>query len=183
MECAAPTPRQYIMSATGTSPQPIEVLYGDHHGWLRGWLRKRLGNAFDAADLAHDTYVRILASGATPQPDQSRRHLTQIANGLLIDLYRRRGIEAAYLEAIAALPVALAPSEEVRALAVEALIEVDTILHKLPPKVRMALLLCKLDGLSYREIAERLHVSVSSVEKYVAAALLACCQALYDGAH
>ncbi|MGV8294512.1 sigma factor, partial [Pseudomonas aeruginosa] len=49
------------MSATGTSPQPIEVLYGDHHGWLRGWLRKRLGNAFDAADLAHDTYVRILA--------------------------------------------------------------------------------------------------------------------------
>ena len=69
------------MSATGTSSQPIEVLYGDHHGWLRGWLRKRLGNAFDAADLAHDTYVRILASGSMPQPDQSRRHLTQIANG------------------------------------------------------------------------------------------------------
>jgi RNA polymerase sigma-70 factor (ECF subfamily) len=46
----------------------------------------------------------------------------------------------------------------------------------------MALLLCKLDGLSYRDIAERLNVSVSSVEKYVAAALLACYQALYDDA-
>ncbi|MGH8817826.1 MAG: sigma factor-like helix-turn-helix DNA-binding protein, partial [Achromobacter pestifer] len=59
---------------------------------------------------------------------------------------------------------------------------IDTILHKLPAKVRMALLLCKLDGLGYQEIAKRLNVSVSSVEKYVAAALLACYQALYDDA-
>ena len=49
------------MSAPGASAQVIETLYGDHHGWLRGWLRKKLGNAFDAADLAHDTYVRILS--------------------------------------------------------------------------------------------------------------------------
>lgn len=160
--------------------QAIETLYGDHHGWLRGWLRKKLGNAFDAADLAHDTYVRILASGSTPNAEQSRRHLTQVANGLLIDLYRRRQIEAAYLEGIALLPEAQAPSEEARALVMEALVEIDTILHKLPAKARMALLLRKLDGLSYIEIAERLHVSVSSVEKYVAAALLACYQALYD---
>ncbi|MBG6221970.1 DNA-directed RNA polymerase specialized sigma24 family protein [Janthinobacterium sp. CG_23.4] len=31
------------------------------------------------------------------------------------------------------------------------------------------LLLCKLDGLSYRDIVATLHVSVSSVEKYIAA--------------
>ncbi|KAG1435614.1 hypothetical protein G6F57_021044 [Rhizopus arrhizus] len=170
------------MSAPGAPAQAIETLYGDHHGWLRGWLRKKLGNAGDAADLAHDTYVRIIAAGTTPQPEQSRRYLTQLANGLLIDLYRRRNIEAAYLDAVACLPEAQAPSEEARALVLEALVEIDTILHKLPAKVRMALLLCKLDGLSYRDIAERLNVSVSSVEKYVAAALLACYQALYDDA-
>lgn len=38
----------------------IEVLYSDHHGWLQDWLRRRLGNAFDAADLAHDTFLRVL---------------------------------------------------------------------------------------------------------------------------
>lgn len=170
------------MSAPGAPAQAIETLYGDHHGWLRGWLRKRLGNAFDAADLAHDTYVRIIASGNTPQPDQSRRYLTQVANGLLIDLYRRRSIEASYLEAVALLPRAEAPSEEARALVVEALVEIDAILHALPAKARMALLLCKLDGLGYREIATRLNVSVSSVEKYIAAALVACYGALYDAA-
>jgi RNA polymerase sigma factor (sigma-70 family) len=162
------------------SSHPVAELYVEHHTWLRGWLRKKLGNAFDAADLAHDTYLRILTSGRTPPAEESRRYLTQVANGLLIDLYRRRQIEAAYREALAQLPEHTAPSEEVRALAIEALIEIDTLLHQLPTKARTALLLCKLDGLSYREIAEQLQVTVSSVEKYIASALLACYRVLHS---
>ena len=49
----------------------------------------------------------------------------------------------------------------------------------LPARARQALLLCKLDGLSYRDIAAELQVSVSSVEKYIAAGLLACYQAMH----
>ncbi|MBS1210487.1 MAG: polymerase subunit sigma [Proteobacteria bacterium] len=157
----------------------IERLYSEHHGWLRSWLRKKLGNAFDAADLAHDTYLRIMATERVPEPDESRRHLSQIANGLIIDLYRRRQIEAAYLDSLAQLPEQQAPSEEARALVIEALVEIDAILHGIAPKARKALLMCRLDGLSYREIADQLEVSVSSVEKYIAAGLLACHRALH----
>ncbi|MGH8447573.1 MAG: sigma-70 family RNA polymerase sigma factor [Solimonas sp.] len=157
----------------------LQTLYSNHHGWLQGWLRRKLGNAFDAADLAHDTYLRIIRTGRVPPVDESRRHLSQIANGLVIDLYRRRQIEAAYLETIAQLPEPLVPSEETRALVVEALTEIDAILHGLPVKVRTALLLCKLEGLGYRQIAEELQVSVSSVEKYIATGLQACYQILY----
>lgn len=159
--------------------QRIESLYADHHGWLRGWLRRKLGNAFDAADLAHDTYLRILRTGRVPASEQSRQHLAQIANGLVIDLYRRRQIESAYLEAIAQLPAPLAPSEEARAMAVEALIQIDAILHGLSHKAREALLMCKLEGMNYRDIAAQLGVSASSVEKYIAAALVACYQTLH----
>lgn len=154
--------------------QQVNTLYVDHHGWLRGLLRRKLGNAFDAADLAHDVYLHLMKTGRIPPVDESRRHLTQIANGLVIDLYRRRQIEAAYLDALAMLPEAFAPSEETRALAVEALVEIDAVLHSLPAKARQALLLCKLDGMSYRDIAAELKVSVSSVEKYLAAGLQAC---------
>ena len=35
----------------------IQGWYVDHHRWLQGWLRRRMGNAFDAADIAHDTYA------------------------------------------------------------------------------------------------------------------------------
>lgn len=155
--------------------QQIEVLYSNHHGWLQGWLRGKLGSAFDAADLAHDTYLRILARGRAPRPEESRQHLAQIANGLMVDLFRRRHIEAAYIEALAHLPPAAMPTPEQRALIIEALTEIDTILASLPAKVREAFLLCKVEGLGYREIARRLDVSVSSVEKYMVRALLACC--------
>lgn len=157
--------------------QQIEVLYSNHHGWLQGWLRGKLGSAFDAADLAHDTYLRILARGRAPRPEESRQHLAQIANGLMIDLFRRRHIEAAYMEALAHMPPAAMPTPETRALIIEALTEIDAILASLPAKVREAFLLCKVEGLDYREIARRLDVSVSSVEKYMVRALLACCAA------
>lgn len=152
----------------------VSTLYSDHHGWLYGWLRKRLGNAFDAADLAHDTYVRVIVSGRTPQPEDSRRFLSQIAKGLAVDLYRRRQIETAYLETIALLAPAETPSEETRAIVMQTLVQLDTLLQKLPAKARQALLLSRLEGLSYREIAQQLNVSISSVEKYVATALQAC---------
>ena len=159
--------------------QQVSSLYTDHHHWLRGLLRRKLGNAFDAADLAYDVYLHLMKTGRMPPAGESRRHLTQIANGMVIDLYRRRQIEAAYLEVLALVPEALAPSEEERALVIEALTEIDAVLHQLPAKARKALLLCKLDGLSYRNIATELQVSVSSVEKYIAAGLLACYQAMH----
>lgn len=165
------------MSAGDTS-QDLQTLYGNNHGWLQGWLRRRLGNAFDAADLAQDTFVRILVSGRMPDAAQSRAHLTQIAKGLVIDLHRRRVLEAAYLEALAHLPETLAPSPEERALALEALLLLDAALGGLPAKVRETFMLSQLDGLTYSAIAAQLDISVGAVRKYMLRAALACHAAL-----
>lgn len=77
----------------GRSDVPFDALYHNHHSWLRRWLSAKLGCSHTAADLAHDTYLRILARGTTPAPEQSRRFLTQVAKGLVVDHYRRRRIE------------------------------------------------------------------------------------------
>ena len=53
------------MSATlppHEAPQSIARLYSDHHGWLVRWLRARLGCSHQAADMAQDTFVRLLLS-------------------------------------------------------------------------------------------------------------------------
>lgn len=169
------------MSA-GDASQDLQTLYGENHGWLQDWLRRRLGNAFDAADLAQDTFVRILVSGRVPDTAQSRAHLTQIAKGLVIDLHRRRVLEAAYLKALAVLPENLAPSPEERALALEALLLLDAALGSLPAKVRETFMLSQLDGLTYSEIAARLDISVGAVRKYMLRAALACHVALHPEA-
>jgi len=160
--------------------QELGVLYADHHGWLARWLRVRVGCSHTAADLAQDTYVRLLVRGQLPAPEQSRRQLARIAKGLMIDLFRRRRIEAAYLEALRDLAEPEAPSEETRAQVIETLVEIDALLHRLPDKPRRAFLLSRLDGLGYVAIAERLGVSVSSVEKYIARALEVCFRAALE---
>ena len=154
--------------------QQVEDLYVNHHGWLQNWLRRRLGDAFDAADLAHDTFLRVLVSGRTPTPEQSRAHLTQIAKGLAVDRHRRRVVETAYLEALAHLPEGMAPSPEDRAQAVEALLLLDAALGQLPARMREAFLLSRFDGLTYSVIAQRLGISLAAVRKYMLRAAQAC---------
>lgn len=156
--------------------QQIHTLYADHHGWLHGWLRRKLGNACDAADLAHDTFVRVMASRKPPalMGDEPRALLTHIAKGLVIDHWRRQSIERAYLEALACLPEPQAPSPETRLLILEALHRIDVMLRELPARTRDVFLLSQLDGLNYPQIAERLGLSLITVKRHMRTAFLAC---------
>ena len=157
----------------------IESLYGNHHGWLQGWLRRKLGNAFDAADLAHDTFVRVLGRSPDQIVHEPRAYLTTIAGGLVASHWRRHALEQAWLEALAARPEPLVPSPEERHLILETLEEIARLLDGLPVQVRKAFLLSQLDGLTYPQIAERLGISVNVVQKAMTRAVTHCYRALY----
>lgn len=159
------------------------VLYSNHHGWLLGWLRKKLGCSQRAADMAQDTFVRVLTSRADLYAlDEPRAYLTTIAGRLIIDDARRRKVERIYLDTWGALygETAVAPSSETLVEVVELLTEVSRLLESLPDKPRRAFLMSRLDGRPYRDIAVELGVSVSMVKKYVAQALVHCLDVL-DG--
>ncbi|EPJ80631.1 sigma-70 family RNA polymerase sigma factor [Pseudomonas sp. CFII68] len=153
----------------------VDVLYSDHHGWLQGWLRKRLGNTFDAADLAQDTFVRVIKARTALDIREPRPYLSMIAKGLLIDLFRRRSLEQSYLEVLAAMPQEQHPSLEEQAIMLQALMEIDRLLLGLGPRVRQAFILSQFDGLTYPQIAERLGVSVRTVNNHMAKAMEHCC--------
>lgn len=153
----------------------VAILYTEHHGWLRGWLRNKLGNADDAADLAQDAFMRVLRARNAADIREPRHYLTTIARGLMVDLFRRRSLEAQYLEVLASLPAPEWPSPEVRALAVEALMEIDAMLEGLGSRVRQVFLLSQCDGLTYKEIAARTGLALRTVNKYMATAMEHCC--------
>jgi RNA polymerase sigma factor (sigma-70 family) len=153
---------------------PVETLYTDHHGWLHGWFRRQLGNSFEAADLAHDVFLRLLRRPVAVTPAEPRAYLSTIARGLLVDHWRRRELERAWLDVLARTPEELMPSPESRLLALEALIKIDEMLDALKPKVRQAFLWAQLEGLTCPQIAQRLGVSLATAERYVAAGLRQC---------
>lgn len=150
------------------------TVYSEHHSWLRHWLYRRLGSPEVAADLAQDTFVRVLNKRVLLDVDHPRAFLMTIAHSLFVNLLRRRQLEQSYLEALAQLPEALMPSPEERLQLLETLHVLDTMLDGLPSKVRKCFLLCQLEGLTHRQIAEQLGVSLSSVRQYIARALLQC---------
>lgn len=170
---------------TLTSPanmERIDNMYQEHYGWLSIFIRRRLGCPDTTADLVQDTYLRLLTRGKLPEYKDSRKYLTHIAKGLVIDLYRRKRVESAYLELIESEPLQVTGSPENHTIVVEALVEIDSLLHRLPIKSRQALLMRQIEGKSYKVIAEELQVSISSVEKYVAKALQGCMLAMLDDA-
>lgn len=158
------------MLSADLAARQIHALYTDHHGWLR----HKLGNACDAADIAQDTFLRVLTRQQPLQLNKPRAYLSTIAHGLVIDHWRRRELERAWLETLASLPEPEAPAPETRLIFLEALIEIDRLLDSLKPRVRTAFLLAQLDGLTCPQIAEHLGVSLSTVERYITKALHSC---------
>ncbi|SFB24821.1 RNA polymerase sigma-70 factor, ECF subfamily [Delftia tsuruhatensis] len=162
-----------------SSPSPslsahVESLYLAHHGWLQGWLRKKVDNAFDAADLAQSTFLKVLGAKGLDQLQEPRAYLTTIARNLLINQVRRRAIEQAYLDALAAMPEPVAPPPEVRLMVLETLVEIDRRLGRLPALAKQAFLLAQLEGLGHGEIAAELGISISTVKRHLAKAAMRC---------
>ena len=156
----------------------VEGLYVAHQSWLTGWLRQRLGCPHSAADLAQDTFMRLLTARETAPLREPRAFLTTVAKRVLFNHYRRQDLERAYYQALAQLPEELAPSEEYRAIILQTLTELDELLDGLPIPVKRAFLLAQVDGLSYGEIASELSISIATVKRHLNKAALRCYFAL-----
>lgn len=152
----------------------VQYIYEQHHSWLHGWLKGKLHNACDAADVAHDTFVRILGGRHAAQIIEPRDYLATIARGLVIDRYRRRAIERAYIQTLAERPEATAISEEDKAIIIETLVAVDKALCGLGERARRIFMLSQLEGLTYQQIADQLQVSLTTVKKHMIRALTEC---------
>lgn len=160
--------------------QLLALLYSDHHGWLQNWLRKKLGCSHRAADLAQDTFIRVLTLAEPERLQEPRAFLTTTAIRLLIDGERRRKLERAYLAVLAHESedaASISPEEFHQVL--ELLESIARLLEGLAEKPRQAFLLNRLDGWSHAEIAEHLGVSKSMIKQYIAQVMVHCYSALY----
>lgn len=148
---------------------------------LLRFLTRRTGSADRAADLAQDTYLRLAAlAPASVDVQNPRAYVYRIAGNLAIDAARRDGRLPLDMTFVDAEERSTDPSPEARALARERLRLLEAALDELPANPRAALLLNRVDGLTFAEIAARLDVSESMVAKYIARALKHCRDRLHD---
>ena len=82
--------------------QTLEILYREHHSWLWQWIKSRLDCDDQARDLTQETFIKLLVQNRAEDLRAPKAYLSSIARGLLVDLFRRRSVEKAYLDALAA---------------------------------------------------------------------------------
>jgi RNA polymerase sigma-70 factor (ECF subfamily) len=149
-------------------------VYRGNQAWLKGWLHSKLGCSYRAADLLHDTFMRLLVREEIIQVKEPKAFLTTVAKRVLIDYWRREQIEQAYQEALMLIPEAYAPDPEEQYVFLETLLAIDKLLDGLPVVVKRAFLYFQLDGLKQNEIADKLNISLSTVKRYLVQAGVQC---------
>lgn len=146
----------------------FEQLYNRYKQPLAASLVKLLRNDTLAQDALQDLFVRVWNNRASIDPAMSfRSYLYRIAQNLVIDYYRKIAREKELMEvflhdaatAHTTIDDALEANERKKVL--------QALLDKLPPQQRRAYTLHKIEGKSYKEIAEIMQISASTINKHI----------------
>ena len=143
-------------------------------------LRSRRSSS-EADDLRQEVYVRVYEAAKQKIPHPAKPFVLAVARNLLIDRVRREhivSIEA--VENLDALNIATDdPGPDQNLMAREELRRLQLALDKLPRRLRAPVVMRKIEGLSRREIAQRLGVSEKTVEKQLTQGVRALADILY----
>ncbi len=151
---------------------------------LMQFLQHHWRNRTDVEDIVQDVYVHIYESAQKQLPEHPRHFVFTTARNLLIDRARR-----AQIIPIEALPdadtldIALdTPSPERNAIARDELRRLQDALNRLPPRNRQAVVLARIEGLTGREIAQRMGLAEATVSHHLSNGIAALADMLYGDA-
>jgi RNA polymerase sigma factor (sigma-70 family) len=142
---------------------------------LLAYIRRWIADAAEAEDILQESLYELVLAHRMMQPiEQAGAWLARVARNRIIDRFRRRGAREHRLEqragdteafdgALADLLPAADAGPEAAAMRALLLAEIETALAQLPPEQREVFIAQELEGISFRELAGRLGVSVNTL--------------------
>jgi len=141
--------------------------------WLTNYFRRRVRNDADVEDMVQDVFARIVARDSDEPVDHLESYVLKTASSVIADHSRRRTSHRANLHV--AYDVEAHGDEEIDPHRVfsgkEDLRAATAALLSLPERTRTVFILRRLEGCRHRDIALRLGISVSAVEKHMVRAV------------
>jgi RNA polymerase sigma-70 factor (ECF subfamily) len=160
----------------------LETLWNQMHIRLRRFIGSRISDIDDAEDILQEVFLRIHSNLETVRDmDKVESWIYQIARNSIIDYYRGRRV----LVELPDIPTKEDFPEKGAAESIAPYIQ--EIVQALPEPYREALILTEYQGLSQKEMADRLGISLSGAKSRVQRArqkvrdiMLACCHYEFD---
>ncbi len=148
---------------------------------IQSFLMQRLRCIDSVADLLQDIYLRLTQLKPPPCNEiEVKAWLFTVAGNLSIDHLRTQKRRSELIEQYLGDEAEMANTETAeRGLqAQQQLQRIESALGQLPDQCAEILYLSRIEGLTHKDIAQQLGISVSWVEKQLARALTRCRQAL-----
>nr|WP_269670227.1 RNA polymerase sigma factor [Pseudomonas alkylphenolica] len=147
-----------------------------HYDELVDHVRRRFGERVFAREVVHDLCVQLLEQDEKQGVRTPVALLRKIAHDIAITRYRSERRRQAWIVGAPALPdaVSCAPSQE-RHLEGERTLQLLTeAIANLPTRCQTVFVMHKLHELPQAEVAERLGISLKTVEKHLRLGMNAC---------
>jgi len=147
----------------------MERLFSQFQIPLEKYFKKRVYNVGEVDDLVQDVFYRLTKQASPLNLDRPEAYIFQIAANLLRDKARkeitRRASTKQLFDQNENNFEEISPERVL--LGKQNLVALKNALNELPERTRVIILLHRFEELKYREIASRLGISVSSVEKHM----------------
>ena len=147
-----------------------------HEAGLRSWLRARFPALADPEDLLQESFLRLLRARERGHVSNPKAFLFATARNAALDLFRRQNVismeplvseSASFVqEDRPSVPEIVSRSQEIEIL--------HEAIKALPPRCREIMTLQKIHGFSNRRIAERLGISINTVNAQLVIGLVRC---------
>lgn len=139
-----------------------------HQDELLQFLVRKVDCRETAADLMQDTYLRIAQLEANEQILNPRAFLYRVAGNLAFD-YLRRQLRREQWDGgeIPEDSVCSRPQPEAVLAGYENLLRLNRLLSQLPPQSRCLFIACRIEGKTYRQIADEQRISQKRAERIV----------------
>ena len=143
---------------------------------LKKYLRRYLARQADIDDVVQDVFVRAYEAEQKREIRSPNSYLFKIAKHMALNETRRKSHQLmVYMGDMADLDVIDSKAYGDEALALEQrLTTLNKLIADLPPQCQRVLVLRKIYGFSHKEVADRLNISVKTVEKHLTKGLQRC---------
>jgi RNA polymerase sigma factor (sigma-70 family) len=147
---------------------------------LSRFLQRNRCNAVEVADLSQETFARLYEAAQRERPVMVKPFLFQIARNLMIDRLRKQSVIS--LEVMTEFDWLNIPDDKPsseRALeGRQELRLLQAALDDLPPRCRQVVMMRRIEGLSQKEVAQQLGISIETVQTQIAKAMRLLTQAM-----
>jgi RNA polymerase sigma factor (sigma-70 family) len=158
--------------AEDTRDGAFDALLDEFRPALIRFFSRRVHAQHEIEDLVHDVLVRLVRNRGFADYEGARGYVFQTANSVLVDYIRRRSVRPSADESLD--PDAHGgedfPPDRVLEGKQE-LARATAVLLELPERTRTVFVLRRIEGMRFNDIAERLGISVSAVEKHMQRAM------------